>query len=113
MFIGSLVSMLVGISFNYIHDSVIYEPNRVDNIRSFIYNNKELSSKIFNDNRYRRKLNIIDYNANKIAIFEIPIINKNNLNKETLNWIFSYELNDIIRIIIANNYTFDNKGNII
>ena len=104
------------------HVSDPYKTNYkvVINKKNLFFNNNS-ATKLFSLNKpsvYRRKLNIIDskiVGTEKIDIYEIPIFYNNNItvNDNIHSWLLSYELNDLLRIMIANDMKFDKNGNII
>jgi hypothetical protein len=104
--------MLNFISFINVRDYIKCNDNKVCIVKESIRNNINISNKIYNGVRYKRKLNIID-TIDDINIYEIPILENKKLDEETLYWLFSFHINDIIRIIIANKYKIDIDGNLI
>jgi len=63
----------------------------------------------------KRKLNkvgIEKYNNKNISLYETPIF-YDKVDEDTIYWILSFELNDIIRIFVSNNIEFDENNRII
>ena len=105
---------------NFGYNFIFNQKNCIDVIKI----NSEYCGKcrdsLFNCNelyKYRsikpRKLNKDGYkiiDGNKVDIYQVPIIN--TIFEGMKEWLFSFQINDIIRIIIENNIIIDDDGNI-
>lgn len=106
------------IIYKYIKDCFLMCPKKVSYLRSSICNNHNIWT-YMKEKKIKRNLNIIDYEIYKetyLKIYEIPIfINDTSdfIDKELYDWLLSYEINDLIRILEANNIQFSKNGNII
>lgn len=105
---------------NFGYNLIFNQKNSIDVIKINSDYCSRCRDKLFNCNelyKYRfikpRKLNKDGYkiiNGNKVNIYKIPIIN--TIFDGMKEWLFSFEINDIIRIFFENNLTIDNNGNI-
>jgi hypothetical protein len=97
-------------------DPNIKYPKYLSKIREQLINNDNIRSKYNCNPVCKRKLNTDGYEIIdniKAHIYEIPVLEINNINKNIISWLLSYELNDIIRIMIYNKINFDENGNIV
>jgi hypothetical protein len=97
-------------------DPNIQNPKYLSKIKEQLINNDKLRHKYNSISVSKRKLNTDGYEIIdniKAHIYEIPVLEIDNLNKNIISWLLSYELNDIIRIMIYNKINFDENGNII
>ena len=102
------------IVYKNIPDQLVISSSKVSKIKSniikkdvWLYNN--------NNNITKRKLNkvgIDTYNNRNITLYETPIF-YGKVDEETILWLISFNLNDMIRIFISNNIEFDENSNII
>lgn len=95
-------------------DPLKSDDTRVKSFRDNLYNSHKLW-KIFNVNSYNKKLYKVGQkiiNNKKIDILQIPILDS-DLDYNSIKWLLSFELNDIIRIMIQNSIKFDDQCNII
>lgn len=97
-------------------DPNIQNPKYLSKIKEQLINNDVIRYKYNYNSVSRRKLNTDGYEIIdniKAHIYEIPVLEIDNLNKNIISWLLSYEINDIIRIMIYNKINFDENGNII
>ena len=97
------------ISYQYIPDIFKVDFDKTKKCRELVKNNirhRLIQPRILNihDNKI-----IDDININ---IYEVPIFDS-HIDSNHQDWIMTFHINDIIRILIANNLTFDKNGNII
>ena len=101
------------IIYKYLPDSFVISPNKVSKLRHNILYNNHVWNYVSNI-KTKRNLNIVDYeyhNNTFIKIYEVPILD--NFDKELLEWILTFQINDIIRILEANEIKFSKNGTII
>ena len=99
---------------NVIDPNIKY-PKYLSKIKYQLINNDEIRYKYNYNPVSRRKLNTDGYkiiNDVKAYIYEIPVLEKEILDNNLISWLLSFELNDIIRIMIFNKLNFDENGNI-
>ena len=97
-------------------DPNIKYPKYLSKIKYQLINNDKLRYKYNCNPVCKRKLNKDGYEIIdniQAYIYEIPVLKKEMLNNSTISWLLSYEINDIIRIMIYNKINFDENGNII
>lgn len=98
----------------YCLDPLNSDDNKVKSFRHNLYNSTKLWKK-FNVNSHNKKLYKVDQkiiNNKKIDILQIPIFDS-DLDYNSIRWLLSFELNDILRIMIENSIKFNDQGNII
>jgi hypothetical protein len=102
------------IVYKNIPDQLVVSSTKAKIIRNNILSQKD--KWILNQNNLtKRKLNKVGIDIHKnhnVSLYETPIF-YGNVDKELVYWILSFELNDIIRIFIANNIEFDENCKII
>jgi len=102
------------IIYKDIPDQLIVSSNKAKSIKHNILNKKNRWS-FHQNNLTKRKLNNVGteiYNNRNISLFETPIF-YGKVDEESVYWILSFELNDIVRIFISNNIEFDENCEII
>jgi hypothetical protein len=93
-------------------------PKKVLHLKRNVLDNDKLWT-YMKEKKTKRNLNIIDYEKYEetfLKTYEIPIFVKDTSDfrdKELYDWLLSYEINDLIRILEANNIQFCKNGNII
>ena len=95
-------------------DPLKLDDNKLKSFRDNLYNSNKLWKR-FNVNLHNKKLYKVDQkiiNNKKIDILKIPIFDS-DLDYNSIRWLLSFELNDILRIMIENSIKFDDQGNII
>ena len=88
-------------------------PLKIKKFRDNLTSNKVIWKKYNICTRYNKnKLNYNFENDKKIKKYEIPIfhLDSESLHEDLIKWILSFELNDIIRIMIENNLLFNPNG---
>jgi hypothetical protein len=97
-------------------DPNIKYPKYLSKIKHQLINNDTIRNKYNFEPVSKRRLNKDGYEIidNIHAhIYEIPVLDKHMLDNSTISWLLSFELNDIIRIMIFNKLNFDENGNIV
>jgi len=100
------------IVYKNVPDQLITSSNKVKKIRNNIIK-KDVW--LCNNGLNKRKLNKVGvetYNNINITLYETPIF-YGKVDEETIIWLLTFELNDVVRIFISNNIEFDENCNII
>ena len=100
------------IVYKNVPDQLITSSCKVKKVRSNIIK-KDVW--LYNNSITKRKLNKVGtdtYNNINITLYETPIF-YGKVDEETIFWLLSFELNDVVRIFISNNIEFDENCNII
>lgn len=99
------------IVYKNIPDHFITMSSKVSNIKKNILNKKDFNQKSLNK-RKLNKVGVQKYNNQNISLYEIPIF-YGTVDENTIYWILSFEINDIVRIFISNNIDIDEDYKII
>jgi hypothetical protein len=101
------------IVYKSVPDQLVTYSSKVNKIRSniikkdvWLYNNSNITKRKLN------KVGIDTYNNSNITLYETPIF-YGKVDEETMLWLLSFNLNDVVRIFISNNIEFDENCNII
>jgi len=97
-------------------DAFNFTPQKIKKYRENLQNNKIIWKKYhINTKYYKNKLNFnYSDSDNKKKIYDIPIFHiKSEIDERLISWILSFELNDLIRIMIENDLLFSSNGSII
>jgi hypothetical protein len=100
------------IVYKNVPDQLITSSNKVQKIRRNII---QKDAWLYNNSVSKRKLNkvgIDTYNNSNITLYETPIF-YGKVEEDTIEWLLTFELNDVVRIFISNNIEFDENCNII
>jgi len=92
------------------YDAFKKYPQKIKKYRENLVNNKLIWKKYNIIPKYsKNKLNFM-INDSENKIYEIPIFALDSLDEHLIKWILSFELNDIIRIMVENNLLFHPNG---
>ena len=101
------------IVYKSVPDQLVTYSNKVKIIRNniikkdvWLYSNSNITKRKLN------KVGIDTYNNSNITLYETPIF-YGKVDEETIFWLLSFELNDVVRIFISNNIEFDENCKII
>jgi hypothetical protein len=102
--------------YNFINclDPLKLDDDKAENFKKNLSNSTKLWNK-FKVRSYTMKLNKIGtevINNKKIDILQIPIFDS-DLDNNSIGWLLSFELNDIVRIMIKNSIKFNESGKLI
>jgi hypothetical protein len=88
-------------------------PQKIKKYKENLTSNKIIWQKYNIYTKYNKnKLNYNFENDKKIKKYEIPIfhIDSQGLHEDLIRWILSFEINDIIRIMVENDLLFNPNG---